>query len=197
MSVIRRKLCAALVAALAVSPAAHSESLYVVKGGSKSLLFTNKQPVRGTVVKKYLVVPRNSWSYGGCKAASNYESLIAHEARQRGLDPALVKAVVHAESLFNPCARSPKGAVGLMQLMPATARSLGVRNPYEPAQNVRGGVMYLAKLLDRYDGNLALSLAAYNAGPGAVDRHGGIPPYGETRAYVKRVLALRERYSNG
>jgi hypothetical protein len=113
-------------------------------------------------------------------------------APEYGLDPLLVLEVVRAESNFDPRARSHKGALGLMQLIPATARRFGVDDPFEPIQNLRGGMAYLRWLLDRFDGDQALALAGYNAGEGAVERHGGIPPYAETRAYVRRILA---RYS--
>jgi soluble lytic murein transglycosylase-like protein len=99
-----------------------------------------------------------------------------------------VKAVIQIESAFNPAAVSPKGAMGLMQLMPATAQSFGVGNPFDPQQNVRAGVAYLRQLLDRYDNDETLALAAYNAGPAAVDRHGQtVPPYRETQNYVERI----------
>jgi soluble lytic murein transglycosylase-like protein len=110
-------------------------------------------------------------------------------ARQHGLDPLLVKAVILTESAGRRRARSPKGAMGLMQLMPATARRFGVADPDDPAQNIAGGTRYLRWLLDRFGGNVTLALAGYNAGEGAVDRHGGIPPYRETRHYVRRVRA--------
>ena len=109
-------------------------------------------------------------------------------ARKHHLDPALVLAVVSVESAFRPDAVSPKGAQGLMQLMPGTAASLGVRDPFDPEQNLDGGARYLRGLVEQYGGNLMKALAAYNAGSGAVSRHGGVPPYRETREYVKRVL---------
>ena len=126
-------------------------------------------------------------------ARSDYDGLIGEVAAQYSLPPALLKAVIAAESGFDPRAVSPVGAQGLMQLMPETANALGVEDPWAPEQNVRGGSGYLRALLDRY-GDLTRALAAYNAGPEAVDRYGGMPPYRETRAYVERVLAYYRSY---
>ena len=126
----------------------------------------------------------------GVSEDSRYEPLIQEHATRRALRPELVRAVIQVESGFNARALSPKGAMGLMQLMPATARSLGVNNPWDPAQNIRGGTDYLRQLLDEYDGNEELALAAYNAGAGAVAKYGRrIPPYRETRDYVRKVGA--------
>ena len=129
------------------------------------------------------------------RAPSNhsYDRLIVREAQANHLDPALVKAVIAAESNFSPLAISHAGARGLMQLMPETARTLGVEDPFQVEDNVGGGTRYLRQMLDRY-GDLSRALAAYNAGPGAVDRHHGIPPYPETEAYVERVLAYYRGY---
>jgi soluble lytic murein transglycosylase-like protein len=124
-------------------------------------------------------------------AGGDLRELAAAAARRHGLDPALVAAVVSVESGFRPEAVSRKGAQGLMQLMPGTAASLGVGDPFDPAQNLDGGARHLGQLLTVYGGDLTRALAAYNAGEGAVQRHGGVPPYRETRAYVKKVL---ERY---
>jgi soluble lytic murein transglycosylase-like protein len=118
------------------------------------------------------------------------DGLIDTHAQRQGLDPELVRAVVLVESSYNPTARSTKGAMGLMQLMPATASSLQVEDPYDPEENLRGGTIYLRRLLDRYDGDLEMALAGYNAGPQAVDRHRGLPPYPETHEYVDRVLRV-------
>ncbi|MBI3697737.1 MAG: lytic transglycosylase domain-containing protein [Acidobacteria bacterium] len=116
--------------------------------------------------------------------------LVEQAAQRHGVHPALVESVIAAESAHNPLAVSPKGAQGLMQLMPGTARKLGVANPFDPAQNVNGGTSYLRQLLDRYAGysnQFERAVAAYNAGPGPVDRHGGVPPYRETVDFVSRV----------
>jgi soluble lytic murein transglycosylase-like protein len=119
--------------------------------------------------------------------------LVRDAARAAGVDPSLVAAVARVESNFDPAALSPAGAAGVMQLMPATAQALGVANPYDVTQNVRGGAVYLRELLDRFGGDVRLAVAAYNAGPGAVARYGGVPPYRETQDYVARVLALYRR----
>ena len=124
-----------------------------------------------------------------------YDRLIRRMAVRHDVDPALVKAVMHVESAFNPYATSHKGASGLLQLMPETAAHFGVTDIYDPVQNVRAGVMYLRQLLDRYNNKSRLVLAAYNAGPSAVERYKGIPPFNETRSYVKKVLRYKKRYA--
>ncbi|MCG8276144.1 lytic transglycosylase domain-containing protein [Stenotrophomonas sp. NLF4-10] len=123
-----------------------------------------------------------------------FQHEIAAAAREFGVEEAVVRAVIHAESAYNPTALSRAGAQGLMQLMPATARRFGVADAYDAPQNIRGGVQYLAWLLRRFNGDLTLAAAGYNAGEGAVARHGGVPPYSETQYYVKRVAQLAERY---
>jgi soluble lytic murein transglycosylase-like protein len=123
-----------------------------------------------------------------------YQAEIAAAAREFGVDEAIVRAIIHAESSYNPMALSHAGAQGLMQLMPPTARRFGVTDSYNAGQNIRGGVQYLAWLLKRFNGNLSLAAAGYNAGEGAVDRHGGVPPYQETQRYVARVGVLADRY---
>ena len=121
---------------------------------------------------------------------SYYDTMISQIAQNQGVDPDLVKGIIHVESAFNPLALSPKGAMGLMQLMPGTASLLGVQDPWDPQENITGGTKFISYLLKKYNGNLTKALAAYNAGPGAVDTYGGIPPYQETRDYVKSVLAI-------
>ncbi|HEX7989192.1 MAG TPA: lytic transglycosylase domain-containing protein, partial [Stenotrophomonas sp.] len=123
-----------------------------------------------------------------------YSTEIASAAREFGVEEAVVRAIIHAESAFNPTALSRAGAQGLMQLMPPTARRFGVSDSYDAGQNIRGGVQYLSWLLRRFNGNLTLAAAGYNAGEGAVDRHGGVPPYKETQYYVQRVAQLADRY---
>jgi soluble lytic murein transglycosylase-like protein len=122
------------------------------------------------------------------KRAALYDDLIVAHARDQNIRADLVHAVIRAESAYDPWARSFKGAMGLMQLMPQTARDYGVLNPYDPAENIRAGVRYLRRLLDRYDDNEELALAAYNAGPTTVDRYGQkVPPYRETQTYVAKI----------
>ncbi len=124
----------------------------------------------------------------------SYRDIIRQNARTYGLEEALVKAVIKAESNYNPQSLSNKGAQGLMQLIPETARQMKVNDPFNPAENIRGGSNYLRLMLDQFGGNLDLALAAYNAGPNAVQRHRGIPPYTETREYVQRVRRYLEQY---
>ncbi|HOV96774.1 MAG TPA: lytic transglycosylase domain-containing protein [Thermomonas sp.] len=126
-----------------------------------------------------------------------YQDEIRAAAREHGVDEAIVRAIIHAESAFNPNALSRVGAQGLMQLMPGTARRFGVMDAFNAGQNIRGGVQYLAWLLKRFNGNLSLAAAGYNAGEGAVDKYGGVPPYSETQRYVQRVAVLAERYRSG
>ena len=122
---------------------------------------------------------------------------IAAAAARHGVDPAFVRAVVHAESAFDPNALSNKGAQGLMQLMPATADRFGVSDPFTPAQNIEGGTRYLAWLLKRFNGDMRLAAAGYNSGEGNVDRYGGVPPFEETQRFVERVGILHARYGAG
>ncbi|WP_052074630.1 transglycosylase SLT domain-containing protein [Shewanella mangrovi] len=123
-----------------------------------------------------------------------YRQEISLAAKQHQLDPALIRAVIHAESAFNPAARSRTGAVGLMQLMPATAKEVGVSNRYNPSDNIEGGSRYLAELMQRFHGNMQLACAAYNAGPTLVSQLGAVPDYPETQSYVERVQILWQRY---
>jgi soluble lytic murein transglycosylase-like protein len=125
---------------------------------------------------------------------SAYDELILSKARQLGLEPALMKAIVHIESAFNPAAISPRGASGLMQLMPATAQRYGVTDRFNPVQSLEGGGRYMRDLLMQFNHDTRLALAAYNAGENAVERYQGVPPYDETRDYIEKVMHMLELY---
>lgn len=131
-----------------------------------------------------------------CRNPDEFEPIVKSVASEYGVDKNLVKAVIHAESGYNPNAVSPKGAKGLMQLMPKTAQGLKVPNSLDPKDNIRGGVRYLRFLLDTFKGDVTLALAAYNAGLSRVNQYGGVPPYQETRNYISRVLSYQKSYQS-
>jgi soluble lytic murein transglycosylase-like protein len=173
-----------------------SSQLFVYQSPSGERLVTNQRQSTGSLqlVATYgrptaVVSCRLSASDVMRVGAGPFDDIIVREARAQNLDPLLVKSVIWVESCFDPQAVSRVGAHGLMQLMPATAAELGVTDRFDVAQNIRGGVTYLARMLERFDQRLDLALAAYNAGPGAVERYAGIPPFRETLNYVERVNA--------
>lgn len=134
-----------------------------------------------------------STAAGGAQSSS-YDPMIEQAALRNGVDPAILHGLIQQESGFDPSSRSSAGAMGLTQLMPGTASSLGVANPLDPAESIEGGARYLRQMLDSFGGNTSDALAAYNAGPGAVTKYGGVPPYAETQSYVTKVLANAEAF---
>lgn len=161
----------------------HGDSYY-----DSDIYFGIKQPTSYAQSRNQ----NHNYSLNASAGNNTYDALILQSAKRHGVDPALVKAIMHTESGFNPQARSPAGAMGLMQLMPGTASDMGVLNVWDPAQNIEGGVKYLAWLSQRFS-NKDHIIAAYNAGHGNVRRYGGIPPFNETRNYVRKV---NDRYQN-
>lgn len=162
------------------------ESIEKIKREIKEIQGLNEKVQRQTRKHIQDSLPNFSEIFQQKKQSSNINEVIQQEANKRGLDPDLIRSVIQTESNFQPDAVSEKGAIGLMQLMPDTAAELNV-NPEDPRENIKGGTEYLARQLDEF-GNLEEALAAYNAGPGAVKDHGGIPPYSETQNYVKQVV---------
>jgi soluble lytic murein transglycosylase-like protein len=165
--------------------------IYSWRDANGNLVLSNR-PQAGTAPLRIYAVPQTAVIRATRSATAArsrlYDDLLVQHARRNDVRVDLVRAVVQVESGYNPLARSPKGAMGLMQLMPATAQEFSVSNPYDPEDNVRAGVAYLRQLLDRYQNDEQLALAAYNAGPGAVDKHGqNIPPYRETQNYVSQI----------
>jgi soluble lytic murein transglycosylase-like protein len=190
-----RLLIALVVLAATAAPA--SAQIYSWRGADGALVVSDRpREGDGTGEAATYMVPgtaavKTTRAVGLSSRAAAFDDEIELHATAQGVEPDLVRAVIQVESAFNPQAVSPKGAMGLMQLMPATARELGVANPFLPEENIRGGVAYLRQLLDRYDRNVELALAAYNAGPGSVAKYGGaVPPYRETQAYVRKVTGV-------
>lgn len=172
-------MCLIFAVATPSSAASAEDVRSVVRADAKS----------GRLIRRF-VAPASS---AAAKPKPEIRSLIEEKARQHDMDAALVESVIQVESNYNPLAVSPKGALGLMQLIPATARRFGVRNPFDAAENIEGGVKYLKHLQEIFDGDRKLTLAAYNAGEGAVARYGGVPPYAETQNYVVEVGRRYER----
>jgi len=161
--------------------------IFIARSANGTTVLSNQPVVRPTQIFAVPGAPSYRTTTDVLPAkAGLYEDLVIEHAQRQSLRPELVRAVIQVESGFNPGATSPKGAMGLMQLMPQTARLLGVLNAYDPEENIRGGTVYLRQLLNKY-GTEQLALAAYNAGPGAVDKYDGVPPYRETREYVRKV----------
>jgi len=175
------------IACLAFTSVAEAQIWVVTEADGSERFTTEPEPGARVFVRMRYTESRNP------SVIVPYRRSIRSAAADNGVEPALVTAVIAAESNFDPRAMSSKGAQGLMQLMPGTANDLGVRDVWDPDQNIRGGTAHLARLLGKYD-DIALALAAYNAGEGTVDRHGGVPPFKETQQYVRRVLGYYRSY---
>ncbi len=178
---------------------AGSGTIYQYRDAQGRLYFTNcpsdSRYVPLKQIRKISVTAFQKRSASASTDATDYLKIAEQAARRFDLDPGLVKAIIKAESNGQPLATSPKGAMGLMQLMPGTARELLVSDPMDPEMNIWGGTLYFKQMLELFNGDYSLALAAYNAGPGNVERYKGIPPFPETQAYVKRVLRYWKEFS--
>jgi hypothetical protein len=181
----RSLLLAVLVSA--VLPSDSAAQIFTARDANGTTVLSSRRLDRPTQVFNVPGAPGYRTTTEGLpRNAELFEELVQEHSQRQSLRPELVRAVIQVESGFDPRATSPKGAMGLMQLMPDTARSLGVVNAYDPQENIRGGTIYLRQLLDKF-GSEQLALAAYNAGPAAVDRYDGVPPYRETKDYLRKV----------
>ena len=189
--IIKRVSFLLLLCDLSLIGQANADLYYDCRNSQGEVYFTNVAPPSGY---RCVILGGSRATQGYSLAPGLFEEIILSASERYGVDADLVRAVIKVESDFNPQARSHKGARGLMQLMPETARQRNVTNIYSPGENVDGGVRHLRFLLDLYRGDLRLTLAAYNAGIQAVERHRGIPPFPETRDYVRRVLDYHQRY---
>ena len=192
-----------VLALMFLSGPAMAGTVYRCVGADGVTHYTNVRPKGAAGAKMLFSYVETCFACGEARGVNfgsirlntaSYTNEIRSAASQFGVEEAIVRAIIHAESAYRANAVSHAGAQGLMQLIPATASRFGVSDPFDPAQNIRGGVKYLAWLLKRYNSNLTLAAAAYNAGEGAVDRNGGVPPYRETQRYVERVGTLADRY---
>ena len=193
-----------LLVVAVLSNSAMAEKTYVYKENDGTVWYTNVTPSSQDSTRyKLIEVKGRQTATKSCRGmteeklairAADYQKDIKEISSEFSVDPKLVKAVIRNESCFDRTATSSAGAEGLMQLMPATAKSLGVEDSFQPQQNIRGGVEYLSELVTRYHNNLTLALAAYNAGPGAVAKYDGVPPYPETQKYIKRVMKSYRGY---
>ena len=175
-----------------VMPVAAAD-IYLYVDSQGVMHFTNT-PTSNNFKVYMRVPPKRSKNFADIK---NYDDVIAEAARRHGLSSSLLKALIHVESYFNPKAVSKKGAMGLMQIMPQNLQSLNINDPFDPWENIMGGAAYLKSMLERFSGQLPLALAAYNAGPTAVERYNSIPPYPETVNYVEKVMRFFTLYKRG
>lgn len=185
------RLLGLLVLWVLAVPSAHAD-IYMYRDTNGVLHFTNVP----ASAKYSLFIANHNPRFKEPSASKKYDAIIQDAARRYGVDFSLLKAIIRAESSFDALAISRKGARGLMQIMPQNYESLEIQDPFDPHQNIMGGARYFRSLLDRYQGKVALTLAAYNAGPTAVDRYRRIPPYVETQDYVAKVLRFYKHYKN-
>jgi soluble lytic murein transglycosylase-like protein len=182
-----------IILALGITAVSAHADMYQTVTSDGTVLYSNVPADGSLTIMKDEKPGRKAFSKKQ-RNGSNYHGIVDEKARKHNVDPGLVKAVIAAESGWNPGAISPKGAVGIMQLMPKTANDMGVNNRFNPEENIEGGVKYLRFLIDKFNGNMTLALAAYNAGPARVERTGGVPSIRETINYVRKVM---NTYSGG